>query len=83
MSFWSRRVQAIKAPSRNTEAIIVGLSVRLDIRSSAFAQADSGGHAIVPGDVAASELIRRITSGDEDKRMPPEGEKCETNWMRC
>ncbi len=44
--------------------------LRLDLKDSAFA--DLGGHkAIVPGDVAASELIKRITSSNPDERMPP------------
>ena len=44
--------------------------LRLDTRAGATA--DLGGHqAIVPGDAAASELIRRITSDDPDTRMPP------------
>tara|TARA_R110002049_G_scaffold2750_7_gene22097 strand:- start:42662 stop:46042 length:3381 start_codon:yes stop_codon:yes gene_type:complete len=35
---------------------------------------DLGGYAaIVPGDPDASELIARITTDDEDLRMPPEG----------
>ena len=35
---------------------------------------DLGGYAaIVPGDPDASELIERITTDDEDLRMPPEG----------
>lgn len=34
--------------------------------------ADRGGYAaLVPGDIGASELIRRITSDDEFERMPP------------
>ncbi|MHC4878489.1 MAG: PSD1 and planctomycete cytochrome C domain-containing protein [Planctomycetota bacterium] len=45
--------------------------LRLDIRESAIAEADSGEKAIVPGDPAASELIARITSDDESLRMPP------------
>jgi hypothetical protein len=33
---------------------------------------DRGGYSVVvPGDVKASELIRRITSGDEYEKMPP------------
>ena len=32
---------------------------------------DGDGAAIVPGDVAASALIARIVSDDEDERMPP------------
>jgi hypothetical protein len=44
--------------------------LRLDNRTSALA--DREGHpAIVPGDHAASELYRRISSTDVDERMPP------------
>jgi hypothetical protein len=44
--------------------------LRLDI--SAGATADLGGHAaIVPGNPAASELLRRVTSTDPDVVMPP------------
>ena len=47
-----------------------GLS--LVTRSHAFAETDSGAPAIVPGDTAKSELVARITTPDEDDRMPPE-----------
>jgi len=44
--------------------------LRLD--TFAGATADLGGHAaIVPGDAAGSELLRRITSADPDAVMPP------------
>lgn len=46
--------------------------LRLDRRDVAFAELDSGATAIVPGDSAASELYRRITSDDPWSRMPPE-----------
>src|SRR5262245_15260114 len=46
-----------------------GLSFSL--REKATAPARSGDIAIVPGDPAKSELIRRITSKDETERMPP------------
>ncbi|MCH9656351.1 MAG: PSD1 and planctomycete cytochrome C domain-containing protein [Planctomycetes bacterium] len=50
--------------------------LRLDQRDSATGKADSGKSAITPGDVQASELIRRITTNDPDERMPPaEGHK--------
>ena len=45
---------------------------RLDVKQSAMSEADSGERAIVPGDVAASELVRRIISDDESERMPPD-----------
>ncbi len=47
-----------------------GAGLRLD--TFAGATADLGGHAaLVPGDPAASELMRRITSQDPDTVMPP------------
>ncbi|MEZ6102299.1 MAG: PSD1 and planctomycete cytochrome C domain-containing protein [Pirellulaceae bacterium] len=45
--------------------------LRLDRKESALAEADSGLKAVVPGDVASSELIARITTSDESLRMPP------------
>ena len=44
--------------------------LRLDLEAEAKAARD-GVPAIVPGDVDASELMRRVTSGDADLRMPP------------
>ena len=44
---------------------------RFDERKSAIGEADSGERPIVPGDPAASEMLRRITSDDPDVRMPP------------
>ncbi len=43
---------------------------RLDTREGALAESD-GVRAIVPGDLAASELVARIVSQDPDERMPP------------
>jgi Protein of unknown function (DUF1553)/Protein of unknown function (DUF1549)/Planctomycete cytochrome C len=45
--------------------------LRLDLRESAIARAESGKTPIVPGQPAASELIRRIDSHDADAMMPP------------
>jgi len=46
--------------------------LRLDLASDALA--DRGGYAAIqPGDHAASELWQRISSDDEDLRMPPLG----------
>ncbi|MFK7819592.1 MAG: PSD1 and planctomycete cytochrome C domain-containing protein, partial [Planctomycetaceae bacterium] len=47
--------------------------LRLDQRNAAIGEDDSGKLAIVPGDVDASEIIRRVTSADLDEQMPPEG----------
>jgi len=44
--------------------------LRLDVEE--VAKADRDGHvAVVPSDVAQSELVRRITATDEEERMPP------------
>jgi hypothetical protein len=44
--------------------------LRLDVHEDVLA--DRGGYqVIVPGKVAESELVRRITSADMDERMPP------------
>ncbi|MBI2480213.1 MAG: hypothetical protein HYV60_16750 [Planctomycetia bacterium] len=47
--------------------------LRLDARHTALKGGDSGA-VIVPGESGESELLRRVTSSDEDERMPPEGE---------
>ncbi len=45
--------------------------LRFDQQEAALAPLDSDGHAIVPGDSAASVLYQRITAEDEDEKMPP------------
>ncbi len=45
--------------------------LRLDVAEAATAELDSGLRAIIPEDVAASELIARVTSDDPDLVMPP------------
>lgn len=45
--------------------------LRLDQRDAAVKQLDSGETAIVPGKLATSALLARITSTDADLRMPP------------
>src|SRR5215472_5544029 len=45
--------------------------LRLDIRSDALKPAKSGKEAIVPDLPEKSELIARITTSDDDERMPP------------
>jgi Planctomycete cytochrome C. len=53
-----------------SDAVVKKIPLRLD--SEAAAKADLGGrHAIVEGDVSASELVKRITSENKGKRMPP------------
>src|SRR4030088_857838 len=45
--------------------------LRFDIESGARIELGKGRYAIVPGDPAQSELVRRIASGDAAIRMPP------------
>ena len=47
--------------------------LRLNSLSGATGKLDSGHAAIVPGNVDASELLRRVSSTEEGVRMPPEG----------
>lgn len=47
---------------------------RLDRRESLLRGGDSGEPAVVPGNSKASHLISLITSGDSDRRMPPDGD---------
>ena len=45
--------------------------MRLDTREGALAKSDKHATAIVPGDPAVSEMIRRLTTTDPDDIMPP------------
>ncbi len=47
--------------------------LRLHNRDAAIAELDSGEHAIVASKPKQSALLRRISSKDEEIRMPPEG----------
>ncbi len=47
--------------------------LRLDVRSLALRGGKSGKAAIVPGDSSKSELIRRVTTADDEAKMPQEG----------
>ena len=49
--------------------------LRLDLREAALQPAKSGRRALVPGDAAASELVRRITALDDDVMPPPSANK--------
>src|SRR5438094_5581825 len=52
------------------DAVAKKIPLRLD--SEAAAKADLGGrHAVVEGDTAASQLVRRITAENKGMRMPP------------
>jgi hypothetical protein len=46
-------------------------NLRLDTEEGAIAVLESGGHAIVRGNLSESALAQRITSSDDDERMPP------------
>lgn len=56
--------------------------LRLDLAEHATRKLDSGETAIRPGEPEASELIRRVTTDDPDKRMPPEGEPLTADQVR-
>jgi hypothetical protein len=45
--------------------------LRFDLKESAFQPAKSGAVAVVPRDLSKSEIIRRVTTHDEDEQMPP------------
>jgi hypothetical protein len=45
-------------------------NLRLDTRDSAFAPAESGKIALVPGDLRKSELWARVTTSDPEEKMP-------------
>lgn len=45
--------------------------LRLDQEATAFLPAKSGALALIPGDLAKSELVTRITTQDADDLMPP------------
>jgi hypothetical protein len=47
------------------------VKLRLDSEAAAMADLGRGRRAIVPGDIAQSQLVRRITATDEAMRMPP------------
>jgi mono/diheme cytochrome c family protein len=49
--------------------------IAFDKPEHAFAVAESGEKAILPGKGGESELIKRITSPDESTQMPPEGKR--------
>jgi hypothetical protein len=57
--------------------------LRLDVRDHALAGGRSGEPALVPGKPDASELLRRIESGDADRVMPPpkSGKKLTANQI--
>ena len=62
----SDRCYACHGPdARNQQA-----GLRLDLADHAYAELESGRRAIVPGNLSASELVRRINSTDPEIMMP-------------
>jgi hypothetical protein len=49
--------------------------LRLDVRASTLRGGDSGKPAVVAGNSTKSELLRRITTDNEDEVMPPSGKR--------
>ncbi len=49
--------------------------LRLDVKARALKGGESGKPAVVPGDSAKSELIRRVTSADDEVAMPYKAER--------
>src|SRR5215831_15070071 len=64
---FSENCYACHGPDQNKRKA----GLRLDRKEDAFAELKSGNHAIVSGNLAQSKLIERITSRDDDERMPP------------
>ncbi|MBP85896.1 MAG: hypothetical protein CMJ64_04130 [Planctomycetaceae bacterium] len=55
--------------------------LKLNSRDHALKGGDSEVPAVAPGDIAASELIERVRSEDEDLRMPPTGDGLSSNQI--
>ncbi|MDB6136183.1 MAG: hypothetical protein JWM59_4426 [Verrucomicrobiales bacterium] len=49
--------------------------LRLDQKASILGTGDSEHAAVVPGDSAASQVMKRVLSTDPDDMMPPEGQR--------
>ncbi len=56
--------------------------LRLNRRDAAFAELESGGHAIVAGQPDDSLLLARVSSTEEGVRMPPEGKPLSAEQIR-
>src|SRR5258706_2195923 len=64
---FSENCYACHGPDQNKRKA----GLRLDQKEDAFKELNSGNFAIVPGDLTQSKLIERITTEDDDERMPP------------
>jgi len=64
---FSENCYACHGPDKNKRKA----GLRLDREEDAFAKLESGDHAIVPGDISKSKLLKLIVSPDDDERMPP------------
>jgi hypothetical protein len=49
--------------------------LRLDVRANTLRGGESGKPAVVPGNSKTSELLRRVTTDNEDDVMPPSGKR--------
>src|SRR3954468_22733658 len=49
-------------------------NLRLDVPEAAYGKGKSGAIAIVPGSPDKSEIVKRISTRDDDDLMPPSGE---------
>lgn len=56
--------------------------ISFDDRGSVFAAADSGKPGIVAGRPDASEILVRVSSTEEDLRMPPEGDRLSAGQIK-
>lgn len=56
--------------------------LRLNRRDAAFAELESGGHAIVAGQPDESLLLARVSSTEDGVRMPPEGKPLSVEQVR-
>src|SRR5437867_1904571 len=64
---FSENCYACHGPDQNKRKA----GLRLDQKDDAFKELKSGNFAIVPSDLEKSKLIERITTKDDDDRMPP------------
>jgi len=64
---FSENCYACHGPDQNKRKA----GLRFDRKDEAFAELKSGNFAIVPKDLTRSKLIERITTKDDDERMPP------------